>query len=175
MCPSGENGGDAVVDIDDNDLGDDATLDGVAHTEHDFLELGGAAPTFHVWTGPRHVFNAAGSARPVVGTAPCNTKFQVDASTDPAFAPASTVTSAWIDVDVNNDTPATPECYGTWTPTSPQWTTLQAGGALSRIYYRARTRNAADANERISTAPGNGLWTVPPAYSLITTDGSSDY
>ena len=69
----------------------------------------------------------------------------------------------------------TVQCYGTWTPTAAQWTALQAGGAGTRLYYRATTRNAVDANERISTQPGKGLWTVPPPYAVITVDGKSDY
>ena len=50
---------------------------------------------------------------------------------------------------------------------------LQAGG--SRVYFRARTRDALDGNERVSTRPGGGLWTVPPPYAVITPDGRSDY
>ena len=53
--------------------------------------------------------------------------------------------------------------------------TLQTGGALSRVYYRARTQDASGGNERLSTSPGNGLWTVPPPYAVITANGKSDY
>ena len=96
-------------------------------------------------------------------------------STDPAFAAGSTINSAWIDVDVDPTTAASAECYGSWTPSAAEWTTLQAGGALSLLYYRARTRDAADGNERLSTEPGNGLWTVSAPYAVITADGQSDY
>jgi hypothetical protein len=85
------------------------------------------------------------------------------------------VNSGWITVDTDNTTAASPECYGTWTPSAAQWTTLQAGGAATRLYYRARTRDAADANERVSTQPAAGLWTVPPPYAVLTTTGQSDY
>lgn len=91
------------------------------------------------------------------------------------FPAASTIMSPFIDVDTDPTTAGTPECYGTFTPSAADWTTLQAGGAGTRIYYRARTRNAADANERLSTMPGKGLWTVPPPYAVITVDGMSDY
>lgn len=174
ICPTGENGGEAVIDIDDNNLADDLTVDGIAHPETDFLQLGGGAPTFQVWTGPRYRFNA-NSARPVTGTAACNAKFIVEASTDPMFPAASVVDSGWINVDTDTSTAASPECYGTWTPSAGQWATLQAGGANSRLYYRTRTRDAADGNERVSTAPGAGTWTVPPPYAVITTTGGSDY
>lgn len=172
FCPAGDTGGDAVVDIDDNDPGDDLSASDVDHYEHDFLELGGAAPTFQVWTGPRWKLNGAGSARPVTGTPLCNTEFEVEVSTDPAFG--TVVSSGWTSVDTD---PAngTPDCYGTFTPSSSDWTSLQSGGALSRIYYRVRTRSGVGVNERISTQPGNGLWTVPPPYAVITTNGESDY
>ncbi len=174
VCPTGENGAAAVVDIDDNDLADDPITDGITHFEHDFLELGGVAPTFHVWTGSRFTFSG-NDARPVTGTAPCNTKYQVEVSTDAAFPGPSTVTSGWINVDTDTSTADTPECYGTWSPDEDQWPALQTGGALSRIYYRVRTRDANDANEQISTAPAGGLWTVPPPYAVLTTNGQSDY
>jgi hypothetical protein len=174
-CPAGDHGADAVVDIDDLDLADDLQSFGIDHWEHDFLELGGPAPLFHAWTGPRYRFDGAGSARPVTAAALCNAKFRVEVSTADTFPPASTVDSGWITVDTDPTTAATPECYGTWQPDGAQWTALQAGGAMSRIYYRVRTRDAADGNERLSTLPGNGLWTVPPAYALITANGQSDY
>lgn len=174
ICPTGENGGDAVIDIDDNNLADDLTVDGIAHPETDFLQLGGPAPTFQVWTGPRFHFSGA-NARPVTGTAACNAKFIVEAATDPLFPAASTVDSGWINVDTDTGTPATPECFATWTPSAAQWTTLQTGGANTRLYYRTRTRDAADGNERVSTTPGAGTWSVPAPYAVITTTGGSDY
>jgi hypothetical protein len=174
ICPAGEHGGEAVIDIDDNTLGDDLTVDGIAHPETDFLKLGGPAPTFHVWTGPRYRFSGA-KARPITGTAPCHAKFLVEAANDPAFPQAGTVDSGWKDVDTDTNTPASPECYGTWTPTDDQWQALQAGGASSRVYYRARTRDAANGNERVSTEPAGGLWQVPPPYAVITTTGTSEY
>jgi hypothetical protein len=175
FCPSGENGGDAVIDIDDNDPSDDLSVNGVTHPEVDFLKLGGPAPTFQVWTGPRYKLDGPSGASTLNNPSPCNTKFRVEVSTDQTFPGASTIDSGWINVDLDPTTAATPEGFLTWTPSAAQWTTLQAGGAGSRIYYRVRTRDAADANERLSTLPGNGLWTVIPPYAVITTDGHSDY
>jgi hypothetical protein len=171
ICPTGENGGEAVVDIDDNDLSDDLTVDGIAHPETDFLKLGGDAPTFHVWTGPRYRF-AGAEARPVTGRAPCHAKFMVEAANDPTFPRATTMDSGWVEVDRDTATPDSPECYGTWTPSAAQWAALQAAGASTHVYYRARTRDAADGNERLSTEPAGGLWHIPPPFAVITTTGA---
>ncbi|MEM8483991.1 MAG: hypothetical protein AAF564_00505 [Bacteroidota bacterium] len=175
FCPSGENGGDSVIDIDDNDLGDDLSINGVDHPEVDFLELGGPAPTFHVWTGPRYRFDGTTGLREITNPAPCNSEFQVEVADDPTFPGASTITSPWIGVDVDPTTPDTPECYGNWSPSDTQWTMLQSGGALTRLYYRSRTRDAGAGNIRLSTEPGAGLWSVPAPYAVLTTNGQSDY
>jgi hypothetical protein len=106
--------------------------------------------------------------------APCNSMFRVEVSTEETFATGSTVTSRWMKVDTDPTTPDSPECYGTWTPTDAQWNSLQANGALSFIYYRARTQNDMKTNQRLSTRPGR-LWQVPPPYAVITTDGESEY
>lgn len=65
FCPSGDNGGDAVIDIDDNTPGDDLVAPGVpgSQPEVDFLQLGGPAPTFHVWTGHGISLDRAGPQR----------------------------------------------------------------------------------------------------------------
>jgi hypothetical protein len=173
-CPVGGNGGDAVIDVSDNDTSDDLVLNGVTHPEVDFLRLGGPSPTFHVWTGPRYRLNGSGGAATFTNPAPCNARFQVEVSTDPAFPAGSTITSAWMTV-ATDPSSTMPQCYGTWTPSGLEWTTLQAGGAGSRIYYRSRTQSAAGGNDRNSTLPGNGLWTVPPPYAVITATGQSDY
>jgi hypothetical protein len=164
-CAPGGSAGDAVVDIDDNDPSDDLTVDGVAHPERDFLRLGDTT-TFLVWTGPRYRFLADESADEAAPQ--CNTEFKVEVSTDPGFPPAQTRTSNWLPVPAG-------QCFATWPLGAADWQALQSGDALSRIYYRARTRDAAG-NERISTEPAGGLWgTVPPAYAVITPDGKSDY
>jgi len=179
FCPvaaGGENGGDAVIDIDDNDTADDLILSGVAHPEVDFLELGGDAPTFHVWTGPRYKLDALNGDGTFHNPALCNTKFRVEVSTDETFSVGTTTfNSPWIDVDTDPTTPGNPECYGTWTPTALEWDALQDDGELSFLYYRARTRDSSDGNERVSTEPGNGLWSVSPSYAVLTTDGQSEY
>jgi hypothetical protein len=166
------DGADAVIDIDDNDPANDITINGVSHPTYDFLKAGGVPPIFHVWTGLRYNFDVNGAAT-LNNPSPCNKKFNVEVSNDPSFPGASTITSGWTNVDLNPTTANSPECYGTWAPSNADWQTLQAGG--NRIYYRARTRDAMNGNERLSTTPGNGLWTVPPPYAVITADGKSDY
>ena len=142
-----------MIDVDDNETTDDLTINGVLHAETDFLRLAGPAPTFHVWTGPRYWLNGAGGASQLVNPAPCNARFRVEASTDPAFPAASTVSSAWINVDRDPTTAATPECYGTWTPPRPS-------GPRSRLEVlpawctTAPERRTAPGPERLSTAPG---------------------
>ena len=172
-CPTGENGGDAVIDIDDNDPVDDLRVNNVVHPEVDYLRSSGAAPTFHVWTGPRYRLSGANGSSTFTNPSPCNSRFQVEVSTDPTFPAASTIYSVFIPVDVDPATSASSECYGTWTPTTAEWGRLR--GQTGLIYYRARTTNAAGGNSRLSTTPGNGLWTVPPAYAVITSSGRSDH
>ena len=97
----------------------------------------------------------------------CNSKFQVEAASDEAFTTTLT-TSAWINVP----TTAAPECYGAWTPSSSEWDALKGLTGDVKIYYRVRTRDGADMNEKISTSPGNGLFVVPPAYIIANDSGT---
>jgi outer membrane protein assembly factor BamB len=176
-CPSGEDGSDSVIDIDDNDPADDLLLNGVTLSEVDFLKSGGPAPTFLVWTGSRFKLNVTTGAATLANPSPCNAKFVVEVSSDPTFPAGSTFTSPETTVDTDPTTAASPECYGTWTLGAADWTTLQASVATGngRFYYRARTRNASGGNERLSTNLGNGLYTVPPPYAVVTASGASDY
>ncbi len=175
-CPPGIVG-DAVIDVDDNDPEDDYTIRDVRHREVDYLELGGPAPTFQIWTGPRYRFDATGTAvlsdsvlsdSVLSDSAPCYREHRVEVSTDPEFSTGATFDSGWRSV------PGA-ACYATWAPDPAMWATLQAAGMGARIYYRVTTRHARDGPERISTAPGNGLWTVPPPYVVLTADGTSRF
>ena len=167
-CPGGEDGGDAVLDVDDDVVGDDPVLDGVRHPEHDYLQRNGTVPpVYHVWTGPRYVF-AGDAIATGTSAAPCHRSFQVELSTDPSFPPATTTTSGWIDV---SDDPAKDHaCYGRWSPVEA-WPVLAAGAENSRIYHRARTRRVAGGAERLSTLPAGGTWSVPPPYAVLTATG----
>src|SRR5450631_221020 len=175
FCPSGINGADAVVDIVDNDTSNDPTSNFITMPINDFLKLNGVIPTFEVWTGSRFQLNPTTGAATIPATLPCNSAFQVDVATDPTFPAGSTVSSPLTTVGTTSGASSATQCFGTWTPTAAQWNTLQAGGAETRIYYRAHTQNAGAGNQRLSTTPGNGLWTVPAPYAVITTDGNSDY
>lgn len=174
-CLNGDNGGDAVIDIDDNDLTDDLKVGGVAYPENDYLRLGDPTPpTFIVWTGPRYRLNGLNGTSTFQNPAPCYGEFQVDVSTDPTFPAGTTVTSPWVTVDRDSSPGGPPECHGTWRPVPADWQALQAGGAGSKIYYRARTRAGGAGDERISTEPG-GIFSVPPPYAVLTVNGQPDY
>lgn len=173
-CASGTNGADAIIDVDDGDASDDVTAGGRLHPERDYLRVGGPAPLFHIWTGAAYRFRTAdGRARPVSGTAVCNSKFFVEVSPDESFASPKTVRSAWVGVNTDNDNATSPACYGTWRPTLAQWMQLQQAGVGKRLYYRARTDNAAATNARWSDRPAGGLWVVPPPYTLLTVSGKA--
>ena len=173
-CSGGTNGGDAVIDIDDNDPADDYSINGMLHEEVDFLELGGAAPSFHVWTGPRYQFNGSGAAT-FPNPSLCNEEYRVEVSDADTFPGGSTFNSGWVTVDRDPTTAGSAECYDEWTLPNAAWTSLQAGGDGTRIYFRVTTRFLGGGNERVSTEPGAGLWIVPPPYSVITSNGLSDY
>ena len=168
-CPAGELGGDAVVDIDDADPGDDLIIDGVVQEEFDYLIQGGATrPIFHVWTGPRYKFDAVGNTT-LTNPAPCHSQFQVEVANDAGFTVDNTVSGFMM---VNTDpTDTMPDCYAAWSPTPAQWANLSDGGTEGRIYYRVRTQDAAGMNERISTQIGAGLYLVPPPYAILNASG----
>ncbi len=173
FCPlasGGESGADAIVDVSDNDAGDDVVIDQITHPEVDWSQRGDAPATFRVWTGPRYEFDAAGVANsftPSMGTpSPCNTQFRVELANDDAFT-MNVVNSPWIGVSTTTE----PECYGTWTPGAADWTTLSGATGNVQVFYRVRTRDAADMNEKISTSPGSGSYAVPPAYLVVNDAG----
>jgi hypothetical protein len=83
------------------------------------------------------------------------------------FFTVNVAVSGFLTVDRDPSTPA-PECYGTWTPSPLQWVPLSSG---SRLYYRVRTQSAGGGNTRISTLPGNGLYTFPPPYAILNATG----
>ena len=171
-CPGGTNGGAAVIDIDDNDPADDLIVDGVTHRETDYLEIGGAAPSFDVWTGPRWRLTG-NSALPVNQPARCNDRYWVMVSTDPQFGSSQTIHSGWITVDTDVTTAFPPECYGRWTPISFVWNALVNGKPPgTKIYYRALTALGNNGSNLMSSdQPGLSLWQPPSPYAVLTTDG----
>ena len=174
MASGGENGGEAIVDIDDNDPTDDPVIDGITHPEVDYAKRGAPPSTFRVWTGPRYKFNATGQARSYTPSgatpSPCNTQYQVELASDDTFTTnlvTSTVGGTWQ--TVSNTT--VPECYARWTPNAADWTTLSGTAGDVKVYYRVRTRDAGGSNEKISTQPGSGSYSVPPAYVIVNNAG----
>jgi hypothetical protein len=168
-CSGSNNGADAVIDIDDSDSTDGPMFDGIQRAESDYLTLGGPEPVFHVWTGPRYSF--VGGNASFAGQAPCNSQFQVEVSPDPSFLTAQTENSGWRKVDETSTGLPGSDCYETWKPRPEQWSKLQNDAVLKRLYYRVTTRDGAEANERRSTEPLNGLWTVNPPFAVLTDDG----
>jgi len=77
------------------------------------------------------------------------------------------VNGPWTDVSTSTQ----PECYGTWSPDAADWTTLGGATGNVNVYYRVRTRDAADMNEKLSTLPGSGSYSVPPSYVVVNDAG----
>jgi hypothetical protein len=167
-CPNGESGADAVIDVDDDDPTDDPVIDGVTHREGDYLKRDGSPPKFHIWTGPRYVFQKDGTAM-FPQTAPCNTEFQVEVSNnvDAQWNLINPTTSGFIKVRLDT-TDLAKQCYGEWVVPQEMWKKLNGG---DKLYYRATTRDASGQSVRTSTAPGNGLFQVPPPYAIVNTTG----
>jgi len=170
FCPNGEMGGDAIVDVRDNDAADDNVIDGVTHPELDYIKRGSISPTFRVWTGPRFKFDANGTASNFTPSAatpsPCHTEYRVELSNDETFA-SGVVTSGWRSASAT----AQPQCYGTWTPSAAVWSPFEGSSGDVKVYYRVRTHDATSANERISTQPGSGSYDIPPAYLVVNNAG----
>jgi hypothetical protein len=175
FCPGGAFAGDAVIDVDDNDTTDDVVIREITHVETDYIKRAGGPPTFRIWTGPRYRFNANGSARSIVpsATAPalCNEKFLIELSNNETFSSnvirSSALAGPWMQVSRTEK----PECYGTWKPNEEQWNSLKGTRNETRVHYRVLTRDAGMANERNSTLPMNGIFTVPPAYVIVNDTG----
>lgn len=157
---AGQSAGDAVIDVDDRDPGDDPVVDGVTHVEVDTLKRSGPAPLFRVWTGPRYHFEKTVGGIEASTNPPylCHARFQVEAASDQGFTKGlwkSAVLSA-------------PDCQGEVELPASAWGTLKGG---PRIYYRVRTWDAANGNPRISTSPGAGAFNVPPPFVVVNDTG----
>jgi len=157
-CVDGDSGGDAIIDVTDNDCDDDritrgtgnpcnlSTVLGVLHQERDYLKPGFATPGFHVWTGPRYVFTNSSPYEAQfsppqdvlsgIGTAPiCNNMLMIEVAEDEAFTQILT-TSGWLETF-----PFRP-CYCNWVLTSAEWDTITQkleADQKNRIYYRVTT------------------------------------
>ncbi len=177
-CPSGEDGGDAVIDIDDNDPANDERVFDVTHQNVDYLKRSGSEPTFLIWTGPTYTFyNASTNTTPVMtattASPPCNTEYKVEAATDAAFT-TNLVTGGWESLPTTGA-----KCFKWWPLNSAQWNALKGSSGETRVYYRVKTRKNSGAAELSSTSPAKGLFdvfgAVPPSYAVVNDTGISVY
>jgi hypothetical protein len=173
FCAGGEDGADAIVDVNDNDTSDDVEIDGVGHQEVDYLKRNHIPPTFRVWTGTPFTFSTLGGASPS-SPAPCNAQFQVELTSDDSFTTnvlkSTQAGGSWLTVPTTGAT----ACYGTWTPNPADatWQLLIGSSGEKKIFYRVKTQNNSATNDRISTQPGNGMFVVPPAYVIVSESGT---
>ncbi len=194
VCPQGESGGDAVIDVTDNDSTDDwVTADGIVHEERDWLRPGLPVPGFHLWTGPRYVFSenqaSSGGGEPPL----CNNMFRIQLAEDENFTEIL-ATSGWL------ETSSLRPCYCKWSLPLADWfeiTLKLEAHHKDRIYYRAVTctvppgsgtpclsklqlyrgpveyPNPAASHVRWSTKPANGLFGyVQPPYAIVNQWGT---
>lgn len=172
FCAGGLDGGDAVIDIDDNDPSDDEIIaPGLAHEEGDYLKRSGGGPSFLIWTGPGYTFDG-GQA---VTTSPaCNRQYKVELSTDKSFS--APTTNGWQSIPSGGSA-----CFVRWTPSLVQWNNLKGSSGTTRIYYRLKTRQAPGSPELVSTLPARGLFRgyfvaghIPPPYAIVNDTGRSE-
>ena len=166
-------GGDAIIDIDDNDPSDDKTINGVVHTERDYLKSSGRPPKFDVWTGPSYVF-AKGDKALLQKDALCNKRYLVEVASDEHFS-VVLASSGWLEVNRNAwRKPA--NCHDTWEMSDVQWSHVVMELSLQgkdQLYYRVTTQDENGENERTSLRPANGLWgDVPAPYAIVNGTGS---
>lgn len=165
FCPLGEGGGDAVIDVDDRDTADDRVFDGVAHPEVDWLKRGGPAPLFRVWTGPRFRFGLAGKAS-TAGPFACHAKLKVEVASNARFTD-----NRWESGEISAFPNGGPGCYAEVVLPATEWTRLKRAAGTAKIYYRVRTWSASGGDERISTSPGAGTYSVPPPFVVVNSSG----
>lgn len=165
FCPLGEGGGDAVIDVDDRTPADDPVADGVTHPEVDWLKRSGPPPLFRVWTGPRFRFGAGGKAS-TAGPFPCHAKLKVEAASDAGFT-----ANRWESGEISAFPSGGPGCYAEVVLPDAAWIRLKGASGTARIYYRARTWSASGADERRSTRPGAGTYTLPPPFAVVNDSG----
>jgi hypothetical protein len=157
-CLSGEGGGDAVIEVDDREKADDLVIDGATHPEVDYLKRGGLPPRFRVWTGPRYGFDSNGKA--LEGLSQCNSDYSIEVSNDPDLAGAQVVDGT------------TASCYAEVLLPDPIWQALQGAAGDVNIYYRVVTSDANGGNERRSTSPGAGAFSVPVPFVVVNGSGT---
>jgi hypothetical protein len=196
LCPGGDTGADAIVDIDDGDHGssDGLIKTGVRLEDDDYVRgdpspanaRANLAPIFRVWTGTPFSFSPAAADGAPAPTSPsagmCNTSFQVEyrlSSVGPWEVAASSA-SPGAAVGAKGV-----PCYAEVRMDDTPWAVVQARlGGLPRVKveYRVLTWSGPSPMPggptlRNSMSPGSGLWPPPaagfkPSAFFITTSGS---
>jgi hypothetical protein len=176
-CIDGDSGGDAVIDIADNDALDDRrNAYGVVHEERDWLRPGKPFPAFHVWTGPRYIFDTHDVLAGPVPAPLCNNMFQIYLAEDEAFTQVLK-TSGWREISPPQ------ACYSHWILNGSEWqdiTDKLAADQKDRIYYRVTTCTVATGSGTSCTLPGHtgagrpGGREIPHGSPLILDDRPID-
>jgi hypothetical protein len=164
-CPSDpklETAPDAVIEIDDQDTGDDLVVDGVAHPEVDYLRADGP-PRFQVWTGPHYRFAGDGTAV-LVGPPPCGDHYEVELAADAGFN-----TVVWTSGSI--PVAGAQACSGEVILSASDWKNVQDQLVEPKVYYRVKTWDVLG-RERISTSPGAGAFQISPPFAVITATGT---
>lgn len=160
-CPGQDTAPEAVIEIDDQDAGDDPVVDGVVHPEADYLKSTGLPPRFRIWTGPGYRFSSAGIA--VTADPSCGVRYEVEAAADAAFTKKRWTTGSTAVPTV----PPDQACQAEVDLPAAAWQALRTEG---KIYYRVRTWDVLG-RERISTSPGAGAFKIEPPFAVINATG----
>jgi len=179
-CKDEDSGADAVIDIDDNNLENDAVINGVKQRRVDFLtrykddDHPGTRPFFHVWTGPRYLFDRKDAKLPEDRQQPatCNSRYQIKVTVGGGtLGGQKTITSDVLTVETAHDKPVIQQCYGMWEFPKDSWKDLSQGTTLT---YEVETwtpeANGDKRNQRFSTKPGNGVFGTFALPSAVIND-----
>ncbi len=178
ICPTGENGADAAIDLVDNVASDDVDFRGVPIEENDYVRRSGPPPTFRVWTGARYRFDSSGNAL-LTGTAPCRTANSTSSCRHRPISRPSTCRadgSRWI----ATFRPAAQSARPAGRPPSPRCdrSLPDDWGRSSGFSCRIRTSTTGSAreirpggSERNSLSPGNGTWSAAAPFFVINLTG----
>ncbi len=150
-------GGDAIIDVEDNDDGpeDDVVINGVTQVENDFVDPCGAGPSFRIWSGPAFGFQPAANDGPVLTeTVQCNDHYEVEVQ----------VAGQWHSAATGPMPPG--KCHVRVPISEAAWCAVRAVSAHgldapTAIPYRVTTWRVVDREKtdlRRSEAPGAGLW-----------------
>jgi len=165
-CANGEDGGDAVIDIE----------------QRDSLERKDIPPTFHIWTGPAYKFTSDGTAtgfKPSSSTpSPCNFEYQIELANKPTFSQEDPTTHFTTSTPSNgiwqHVIPDMGQCEASWHPDNASWNLLKGTSGETKVYYRVRTRMGPGTPEIVSTSPAKHLFELNAPYATVEDKGASE-